>query len=61
MTISMTCKHCGEVVTAQDEDSLVDRVQAHALTHDHGHGPTLSREHILSRFHRIQRRHAEGA
>jgi predicted small metal-binding protein len=52
MTLNMTCKHCGTEISADDEDGLVKSVQTHASTHD---GKTLSREHILHRFHVIQR------
>lgn len=51
MTLRMTCKHCRQEITATDEDELVTNVQDHALGHD---GKTLTREHILSRFHRPQ-------
>ena len=57
MTLSMSCRHCGTEVTAEDEDKLVTQVQTHARSHDGG--PELSREHILSRLHRLQRRQAE--
>ncbi|MBA2752428.1 MAG: DUF1059 domain-containing protein [Actinobacteria bacterium] len=53
----MSCRHCGTEVTADDEDELVTQVQTHARSHDGG--PELSREHILSRLHRLQRRQAE--
>jgi len=53
MSLTMTCRHCGTEVAADDEDTLVERVQAHASEHEGG-GPTLSRDHILSRFHRLQ-------
>lgn len=46
MTVSLTCGPCGTVITAEDEDELVIRVQAHARDHDGA--PDLSREHILS-------------
>ncbi|HVV30458.1 MAG TPA: DUF1059 domain-containing protein [Mycobacteriales bacterium] len=46
MSISMTCGPCGSVITAEDEDQLVARVQAHAREHDGA--PDLSREHILA-------------
>lgn len=56
MSVHMTCKHCRIELTADDEDQLVVNVQAHAATHDDGHGPALTREHILARLHRLQRR-----
>lgn len=59
MTVSLGCRHCGEEIIADDEDELVIQVQIHARSHDGG--PELSREHVLSRLHRPQRRHAEEA
>jgi predicted small metal-binding protein len=46
MTISLTCGPCGTVITADDENQLVARVQTHAREHDGT--PDLSREHILA-------------
>lgn len=46
MSITMTCGPCGTVISGDDEDQLVDRVQAHARDHDGA--PDLSREHILA-------------
>lgn len=57
MKQTMTCKHCGEAITADTEDSLVEQVQAHAATHD---GKQLTREHILQRLHRLQDREHTG-
>jgi hypothetical protein len=54
MTLTMTCRHCSEVISAPDEDGLVDGVQTHARSH--GDKPPLTREHILARFHRLQAR-----
>lgn len=54
MTLSMTCRHCGTVIDAESEDELVAEVQAHV--HGHGGEGALTREHILSRLHRLQRR-----
>jgi len=56
VTLSMTCKHCDTEINADDEDELVERVQSHASNHD---GQMLSREHILHRFHLIQRHRDE--
>ncbi|MHB8671710.1 MAG: hypothetical protein ACYDAD_14315 [Acidimicrobiales bacterium] len=53
MTVTMTCKHCGAVMTADTEDELVTEVQAHVSGHDEK--ATLSKEHILRRLHRLQR------
>lgn len=49
MAVTLTCKHCGTVMSADEEDELVTQVQAHARGHD---GKDLSREHILARLHR---------
>lgn len=45
MSMNLTCGPCGTVITADDEESLVAAVQAHARTHD---GTELPREHILA-------------
>lgn len=50
MTISLTCRHCDATITADNEDDLVARVQAHVREHDDARVP--SREHILARLHR---------
>lgn len=47
MTISLPCQRCGAVITADDEDELVARVQTHAAR-DHDLAHPLSREHILA-------------
>ena len=54
MNLTMNCRHCDEVITADSEDELVDRVQAHARSH--GDKPPLTREHILNRYHRLRDR-----
>jgi uncharacterized protein DUF1059 len=47
VSISTTCKGCGVVLTAEDEDALVSEVQAHlAEAHPGRHSP--SREQVLS-------------
>jgi hypothetical protein len=53
MTLSLTCKHCDEVLTGDDEDGLVARVQTHVRGHarDYGRGHAVSREQILARLH----------
>jgi len=51
MTISMTCQRCDAVITADDEDDLVAKVQAHARG-DHGLAHILPRKHILAHLHR---------
>lgn len=50
MSLSMTCKHCTIAITADSEDELVTRVQAHARAHDRP--VELKREHILARLRR---------
>jgi len=51
MTVDMNCRHRGTELTAGNEGDLVERVQAHASTHD---GKVLTRDHILHRFHVIE-------
>jgi hypothetical protein len=47
VSISTTCKGCGVVLTAEDEDALVAEVQAHlAEAHPGGHSP--SRDQVLA-------------
>ncbi len=48
-TSSVTCRFCGVMIGADDEDELVALVQSHAR--DHGHTRDLTREHILARLH----------
>lgn len=49
MTISVTCKGCRELLTADDEDSLVTQVEAHARDHGGARGTHIpSRERILA-------------
>lgn len=45
MSVELTCGPCGTVITGEDEDELVARVQEHARGHDN---TELSREHILA-------------
>jgi hypothetical protein len=60
MTISLTCKRCGTTISAEDTDGLVTDVQNHVAEHGRKHGrhhiPT--REQILARLDRAQRRGA---
>ena len=49
MSVSLTCGPCGTVITGENEDDLVSRVQQHAAAHDDT--PDLSREHILAHLH----------
>ncbi|MDQ2741858.1 MAG: DUF1059 domain-containing protein [Chloroflexota bacterium] len=59
MTLSITCPRCDAAITADDENDLVVRVQAHVGDHAAGHSP--SRKHILSRLYRqdAERRRSE--
>lgn len=50
MTISITCKRCRAVLTAETEDDLAAVGQRHAQ--EHGHDRPLSRERILARIRR---------
>lgn len=53
MTISMTCKRCHELITAEDDDELVAQVQAHARDHGGAHGQHIpNRERVLTHMHR---------
>ncbi len=49
MTVSLTCRPCGTLITAESTDELVIQVQTHARDHDGA--PELSREHILAHLH----------
>lgn len=55
---TMNCRHCRIEISGADEDELVENVQARASTHSGG--TPLSREHILSRLHRLQDRDPHG-
>ena len=63
MTLTLTCKRCNEAITAEDEDELVVRVQAHVGAHSRAHGVphNLSRKHILVRLRRQQAGEVESA
>ena len=51
MSISLTCKGCKTVITAQDEDELVATLQRHIVNdHNSSHSPT--REQVLAILHR---------
>ncbi len=50
MTVTLACRRCGLVITADDEDELVAEVQAHAAR-DHDLAHPLSRERILAHLH----------
>lgn len=48
MSVSLPCRRCGALITADDEDELVTKIQTHARN-DHDHTP--AREHILAHLH----------
>jgi predicted small metal-binding protein len=51
MTLSLTCKGCDKVITADNEEEMVAALQAHIVRdHNGAHSPT--REQILARLHR---------
>lgn len=47
--LTMPCPRCDVVLTADDEDDLVAKVQTH-VRNDHGLKHTLPRKHILHRL-----------
>jgi hypothetical protein len=58
MSVTMICRRCKELITAEDEDDLVAQVEAHAREHGGGHGRHIpTRERILTHL----RRSASGA
>lgn len=56
MLFSLTCPRCDAVITADDEEELVARVQAH-VRDDHNAAHSPSQKHILARLHR---QHSKG-
>jgi hypothetical protein len=48
MTLSLTCRGCGTVLSAETEDELVAQGQEHAA--EHGHTGPPPREHVLREF-----------
>ncbi len=56
MSLTLPCPRCDKVITAEDEDDLVVRVQAH-VARDHDLPRILPRKHILAR---LRRAHDEG-
>jgi Protein of unknown function (DUF1059) len=53
MTLSMTCKRCRELITAETEDDLVAQVEEHARDHGGAHGRHVpSRARILGHLRR---------
>ena len=49
MTLTMHCPRCDALLTADDEDDLVVKVQTH-VRDEHKLGRTLPRKHILHRL-----------
>jgi hypothetical protein len=53
MTVSVTCKRCHELITAEDEDELVAQVEAHARDHGGARSQHIStRERVLTHLGR---------
>ncbi|MCU1528476.1 MAG: hypothetical protein JWP75_2239 [Frondihabitans sp.] len=53
MTVSLICKRCKELITAEDEDDLFAQVEAHARDHGGARGTHVpSRERILGHLKR---------
>jgi hypothetical protein len=50
MTLTLTCRHCGTVLTADSEDELAALGQRHARAHGHTRG--LPSETVLARIRR---------
>lgn len=56
MTITLPCPRCGDVVVAEDEDDLVEQMQAHARDHGGARGTHIpTREHVLAHLHKQDR------
>lgn len=57
MTVSLTCRACGKVLSADDEDALVELGAEHSREHGHcrDRGRPLSRDRILARIRRHNR------
>ena len=56
MTLSVTCRRCKELITAEDENALVAQVEEHARDHGGAHGRHVpTRERILSHLRRPQK------
>lgn len=55
MSVSLTCRNCGQTLAADDVDGLLPIVQEHVNGHAHTHGvPShpLTREQLLTRLDR---------
>lgn len=53
MTLRLTCRRCGALLSADTEDELATLGQQHAQ--QHGHTRPLSRDHVLARIRRHHR------
>lgn len=51
MSLSLTCKNCGTVLSADTEDESAALGQAHAQER-HGHTIPMDRRHIIARIRR---------
>jgi len=59
MSLSLTCRKCGTVLTADTEDELAVLGQAHAQ--EHGHTAPLDPQRVLARIRRHNpQQHAES-
>jgi predicted small metal-binding protein len=53
MTITIPCRRCGELIAADDEEALVERVHEHIRSvHNSPHAP--AREHLVAHATRSQ-------
>lgn len=50
MSLSLTCKNCGTVLSADTEDELAVLGQSHAR--EHGHTIPMDRRHSIARIRR---------
>lgn len=52
MSVSLTCRHCSQVMSAENEEQFVLLVQVHVRGHaqEHGRYHTISREDVLARL-----------
>jgi hypothetical protein len=59
MSISITCKGCGKVLTAQTEEELAELGMAHGAEHGHAAGK-LNHESVMKRLRLHGKRDSEG-
>lgn len=50
MSLNLTCKNCGTVLSADTEDELAALGEAHAR--GHGHTGPMDRRHVIARIRR---------